>query len=76
MTNSSLSPDEVQFVLALVREAKANGITEVSYKDLKLKISAKAQETGSGPVTFGTQNTHTIPAHTAHKWTTSIPFPE
>lgn len=73
MTNSSLSPDEVQFVLALVREAKANGITEVSYKDLKLKISAKAQETGSGPVTFGHAP---APSASPHKWTTSIPVPE
>jgi hypothetical protein len=68
MVSSSISPDEMKFVLELISQAKAHGIVEVQYKDLRLRLSLQAQQTGSGPV----QATRAP----APQWNTAIKIPE
>lgn len=73
METSGLSPDEVAFVLRLVADARASGITEIQYKELRLRVSLQAQQTGSGPVQI--QNgARPVPA--ASSWNTTIKVPE
>lgn len=48
MANSS---SDLALVLELIKQAKAHGISEVTYGDLKVRFSPQAAESGSGPVT-------------------------
>lgn len=50
MAESSITPEEVQFVMKLLSEARSTGILEIQYKDLKLRLSPEAQKSGSGPI--------------------------
>lgn len=45
------SSSDLAMVLELIKQAKAHGITEVTYGDLKVRFSPQAAESGSGPVT-------------------------
>lgn len=44
------SKSDLPLVLELIKHAREHGITEIQFGELRVKISSRAQETGSGPV--------------------------
>ncbi len=66
-----LRPDESQFVLQLLQYAKQYGITELHYRDLKIRLSHRAQQDGAGPVQISKQAQHA----NGDNWATSFKFP-
>lgn len=69
---SSINPDEMKFVLELISQARAHGIIEVQYKELRLRLSAQAQQTGNGAVYTSNMPNGTL----SSPWTTAIKIPE
>lgn len=43
-----ITPQEHQLILQLIRDTKQNGITELSYKDLRIRFN-HTQEKAAGP---------------------------
>lgn len=74
MSNSS---SNLALVLELIKHAREHGITEVTYGDLKVRFSAQAQQTGTGPVGFSQGQLYTQPVGPAPlTWGATLHVPD
>lgn len=67
LRSEPISADEREFVLALLRDARLNGVTELSYKALTLRISPAAASNAQRETYFAQQT------GTAVGWNTTLP---
>ena len=49
---TSSSTEDLKVMVELIKEARANGIVELQYKDLKVRFSPAVQQGQGGPVTI------------------------
>jgi hypothetical protein len=52
--SAEITPNEREFVLQLLRDARLNGITELEYKGLKLRISPSAADNAQRTAYYAT----------------------
>jgi hypothetical protein len=71
--SNKISPEELQLITALINSARLQGITEISYKDLKVRFSPNAQAGEAGPVNF--QRTQVAPSNSM-TWNSNIALPK